>query len=147
MQRVKDLMVESIVWDTKGTTTPVVHVGMHFNSIPTFSQDSYKWCKRLCASKDDKNPKPLLAPSWDRNKRLRFTLRLPQLARRILSEFGTMYAQLQAAVDALPMAAVTGPSPTKCALKKMNVGLAAENDALTALSAELQSAVDGKVCT
>ena len=67
VQRVKDLMVESIVWDTKGTTTPVVHVGMHFYSIPTFSQDSYKWCKRLCASKDDKNPKPLLAPSWDRN--------------------------------------------------------------------------------
>jgi hypothetical protein len=72
---------------------------------------------------------------------------LPQLARRILSEFSTVYAQLQVAVDALPMAVVTGPSPTKCALKKMNVGLAAENDALTALNADLQSAVDGKVCT
>jgi hypothetical protein len=30
-----------------------------------------------------------------------------------------MYAQLQVAVDALPIAAVTGPSPTKSALKKM----------------------------
>jgi len=122
VQRVKDLMVESIVWDTKVTTTPVVHVGMHFYSIPTFSQDSYKWCKRLCASKDDKNPKPLLAPSWDRNERLRFTLRLPQLARRILSEFGTMYAQLQAAVDALPIAAVTGPSPTQVCAEEDEFG-------------------------
>ena len=43
------------------------------------------------------------------------------------------------------MAAVTGPSPTKSALKKMNVDLAAKNDALTALSADLQSAVDRKV--
>jgi hypothetical protein len=55
--------------------------------------------------------------------------------------------QLQVAVHSLPKAAVTGPAPTKSALKKKNVGLANENGAFTALSAELQSAIDGKVCT
>lgn len=58
-----------------------------------------------------------------------------------------MYAQLQITVDALPIATVTGPSPTKSALKKMNLALAAENDALSALNADLQSTIDGKVCT
>ncbi len=58
-----------------------------------------------------------------------------------------MYAQLQVAVDALPIAAVTGPSPTKSTLKKMILDLAAENDALSALNADLQSTIDGKVCT
>ena len=65
-----------------------------------------------------------------------------------------MYAQLQVAVDDLPMAAVTGPSPTKSALKMKNVGLAAKIDALTALNADLaaenadlHSDVDRKVCT
>jgi hypothetical protein len=72
---------------------------------------------------------------------------LPQLARCILSEFGTMYAQLQVAVDALPIATVTGPSPTKSALKKMNLALATKNDALSALNADLQRTIDGKVCT
>ena len=72
---------------------------------------------------------------------------LAKLARRILTEFGTMNAQLQVAVDALPMAAVTGPSPTKSAQKKVNADLAAKNDALTARNAELQSAFDSKVCT
>ena len=70
---------------------------------------------------------------------------LPRLARRVLSKFGTMYAQLQVAVDALPIVAVTKPSPTKSALKKMILDLAAENDALSALNA--QSTIDGKVCT
>jgi hypothetical protein len=65
-----------------------------------------------------------------------------------------MNAQLQVAVDALPMSAVTGPSPTKAALKKENVDLAAKNGALTALNADLaaenadlHSDVDRKVCT
>ena len=44
-------------------------------------------------------------------RKLRFTLMLPQLARCILSEFGTMYVELQVAVDALPIATVTGPLP------------------------------------
>ena len=94
----------------------------------------------------DNKAAPLLAPSWDyKSKKLRFTLMLPRLARRILSEFGTMYTQLQVAVDVLPIAAVTGPSPAKSALKKMNLDLAAENDALSALRADLQSTIDGKV--
>ena len=122
MNKVKELPIESMPWDRKGTTTPIIHVGIHTYSIYTTAIALHKWCKRLCASKDDKNPKPLLAPSWDRNKRLRFTLRLPQLARRILSEFGTMYAQLQAAVDALPMAAVTGPSPTQVCAEEDEFG-------------------------
>ncbi len=93
-------------------------------------------------------PSSLLAPSWDyKSKKLNFTLMLPRLARGILSAFGTLYAQLQVAVDALPIAAVTGPSPTKSAPKKMNFDLAAENDALSALNADLQSTIDGKVCT
>ena len=66
---------------------------------------------------------------------------LPRLARRVLSEFGTMYAQLQAAVDALPMATVTGSSPTKIALKKMNKDLTPKNYALTVVNADLQSAI------
>ena len=154
VKKVKELLIESMPWDTKGTTAPVIHVGIHCYSIYTTSNVLNKWCKRLCASKDDKNPKPLLAPSWDKNKKLRFTLMLPQLARHILTKFGTMYAQLQAAVDALPMAAVTGPSPTKSELKKKNIGLATKIDALTAVNADLaaenddlQSAVDRKVCT
>jgi hypothetical protein len=122
-------------------------VGIHTYSINTTAIALHKWCKSLCAGMNDKNPKPLLAPSLDKNKKLRFTLMLPQLARRILTDFGTIYAQLHAAVDALPQAAVTRPSPIKSALKKQKVDLAAENDALTALNADLQSAVDGKVCT
>jgi hypothetical protein len=53
-----------------------------------------------------------------------------------------MYSQLQAVVDALPMATVTGPSPTKSALKKMNEDLTAKNDAVTVVNADLQSAID-----
>ena len=55
----------------------------------------------------NKKPAPLLAPSWDsRSKKLRFTFMIPRLARHVLNEFGTMHAQLQAAVGALPMVAV-----------------------------------------
>ena len=66
---------------------------------------------------------------------------LPQLARRILCEWSTMYAQLKVAVDDLPMATVTGPSPTKTALKKTNEDLTPKNDALTVVNADLQSAI------
>ena len=115
VKKVKELLIESMPWDRKGTTAPVIHVGIHSCSIYTTAKDLNKWCKRLCADMNDKNPQPLLAPSWDKNKKLRFTLMLPQLARRILTEFGTMYVQLQVAVDALPVAAVTGPpTPSPC---------------------------------
>ena len=102
---------------------------------------------RFCASKDDKNSKPLLAPSWGKSKKLRFTFMLPRLTSNVLSKWSTMYSQLQVAVHDLLMAAVTGPSPTKSALKKKTVDLANENGALTALNADLQSTIDGKVCT
>lgn len=111
VHQIKEFLVQSIVGDAKGTTAPVIHVGMNSYSIYTTANALYKWRRSLCAGMNDKNPKPLLAPSWDKNKKLRFTLMLPQLARRILTEFGTMHVQLQVAVDAIPMAAVTGPPP------------------------------------
>jgi len=155
VKRVKELLMMSLPLDSKGSTAPVIHVGMHNYSIYTTAKTLNKWCYRLCASIGNKKAAPLLAPSWDyKSKKLRFTLMLPGLARHVLSEWSTMYAQLQVAVDDLPMAAVTGPSPTKSELKKMNIDLVAENDALTALNADLaaenddlQSAVDRKVCT
>ncbi len=123
-------------------------MGMHKYSIYTTAKTLNKWCNRLCPSIGNNKAAPLLAPSWDyKSKKLRFTLMLPQQARCILSKFGTMYTQLQVAVDVLPIAAVTVPSPTKSALMEMNLDFAAENDALSALSADLQSTIDGKVCT
>jgi hypothetical protein len=125
----------------------VIHVGAHDYSIHTTASLLNKWCVRLCAEMNDKKARPLLAPCfWDKkHPKPRFTLTLAQLARRVLREWSTMYGQLQLAVHALPMAAVAGPSPTK--LKKMNIDLVAENDALSALNADLQSTIDGKVCT
>ena len=76
VNKVKELLIESMPWDTKGTTAPVIHVGIHSYSIYTTAKDLNKWCKRLCAGVNDKNPKPLLAPSWDKNKNLCFTLML-----------------------------------------------------------------------
>jgi hypothetical protein len=101
VKKVKELLIESMPWDRKGPTTPIIHVGIHTYSIYTTATALHKWCKRLCASKDDKNPTPLLAPSWDKNKKLRFTLMLPRLARHIFTQFHTMYTQLEAAVDSL----------------------------------------------
>ncbi len=119
---------------------------MNSYSIYTTAQALYKWRTRLCAGVKDKKPAPLLATSWDsKTKKLRFTLMLPQLTRHVLRKWSTMYGQLQVAVHALPMAAVTGPSPTKAKLKKMKIDLVAENDALSALNADLQSTIDEKV--
>ena len=119
---------------------------MNSYSIYTTAQALYKWRTRLCAGVKDKKPAPLLATSWDSKiKKIRFTLMLPQLTRHVLRKWSTMYGQLQVAVHALPMAAVTGPSPTKAKLKKMNIDLVAENGALSALNADLKSTIDGKV--
>jgi hypothetical protein len=32
VKKVKDLLRESMPWDTKGTTAPIIHVGIHTNS-------------------------------------------------------------------------------------------------------------------
>ncbi len=91
---------------------------MNSYSIYTTTQVLHKWRTRLCAGVKDKKPAPLLATSWDsKTKKLRFTLMLPRLARRVLREWSTMYGQLQVAVHALLMAAVTGPFPTQAELK------------------------------
>jgi hypothetical protein len=64
VKKFKELLIESMPWDRKGTTAPIIHVGIQTCSIYTTSKALNKWCKRLCSSKDDKNSKPLLAPSW-----------------------------------------------------------------------------------
>jgi hypothetical protein len=61
VKQVKDLLVQAIVWDTKGTTTPVIHVGINNYFIGTTSTDLYKWRTRLCAGKKEKKPAPLHA--------------------------------------------------------------------------------------
>lgn len=103
---------------------------------------------------NDKNARPLLAPCfWEkRHPKLRFTLMLAKLALLVVSEFSTMYRQLQAIVDTLAIVAVTGPSPSKSALKVLNVGLAANNSTLvadltnlTTKNTELLSALDSMV--
>ena len=122
----------------------MIHVGEHRYSVYTTAKALNKWCFRLCASIGNKKAASLLAAFWHlKSKKL-----LPRLAaRHVLSEWSTMYSQLQVAVHDFLMAAVTGPSPTKSALKKKTVDLANENGALTALNADLQSTIDGKVCT
>jgi hypothetical protein len=46
MNKVKELPIESMPWDRKGTTTPIIHVGIHTYST---SNALYKWRTRLCA--------------------------------------------------------------------------------------------------
>ena len=112
VNQVKELLLMSVPWDTKGSTDPVIHVGMHNYSIYTTAKALNMWCYRLCASMGNKKATPLLAPSWDyKSKKLRFTLMLPRLARHVLREFSTMYAQMQAAIDALPWRPSPGPHP------------------------------------
>jgi len=62
VHEIKELLVQFIVWDTKGSTAPVIHVGSHIYST---SNALYKWRTRLCAGIMDKKPEPLLAPSRD----------------------------------------------------------------------------------
>jgi len=96
VKKVKDLRVVSAPWNTKGSTAPVIHVGMYNYSIYTTAKALNKWCCRMCASAGNKKVAPLLAPSWDsKSKKLRVTLMLRRLARHILIEFRTMYAQLK----------------------------------------------------
>ena len=62
VNKVKELPIESMPWDRKGTTTPIIHVGIHTYST---SNALYKWRTRLCAGVKNKKPVPLLAPSRD----------------------------------------------------------------------------------
>ena len=85
-------------------------------------------------------PRPLLAPSWDKkNKKTRFILMLPQLARTVLAEFDSMDKQLQATVTALPLEAVTKPSPTKALLKKRDRTSCEKIEELTGAVASLEA--------
>ena len=103
----------------RGTVSPVLHLAANSFNIFTTTNGTNHWRRRLCAGILSKSPAPLLAPSWDKkNKKTRFILMLPQLARTVLAEFDSMDKQLQATVTALPLEAVTKPSPTKALLKK-----------------------------
>ena len=48
---------------------------------------------------------------------------LPRLARMALAEFKHMDCLLQAAVDVMPMEAVTAPSPSKAEVKRQKAEL------------------------
>jgi hypothetical protein len=62
---------------------------------------------------------------------------LPQLARTVLAEFDSMDKQLQAAVTALPLTAVTYSSPPKAVLKKRDRDHCEKIEELTGLNADL----------
>jgi hypothetical protein len=75
---------------------------------------------------------------------------LPELARLVLAEFTLMDKQLQATVTNLPVAAVTGPSPTKAELKKRDrksmgtiEGLTSANATLSAENASMAEDLEG----
>ena len=77
---------------------------------------------------------------------------LPELARLVLAEFTLMDKQLQATVTNLPMAAVTGPSPSKADLKKRDresmdkiAGLTSANATLSAEKASMAEDLEAEV--
>jgi hypothetical protein len=77
---------------------------------------------------------------------------LPELARVVLAEFTLMDKQLQATVTNLPMAAVTGPSPTKAEYKKRDresmdtiAGLTSANATLSAENASMAEDLEAQV--
>jgi hypothetical protein len=49
VKKVKELLIESMPFDRKGTTTPIIHVGIHTYST---SNALYKWCTRLCEGQE-----------------------------------------------------------------------------------------------
>jgi hypothetical protein len=61
VNKVKELPIESMPWDRKGTA-PIIHVGIHTYST---SNALYKWRTRLFAGVKDKKPAPLLATSGE----------------------------------------------------------------------------------
>ena len=55
VKKVKELLIESMPWNRKGTTAPIIHVGIHTYST---SNALCKWRTRLCAGVEDKKPVP-----------------------------------------------------------------------------------------
>ncbi len=132
--------------DHRGTINPVIHVAENTYQIYTTTQSVYKWRLRLCAPIKNNNPAPLLAPSWDpKNKKTRLVLMMPQLARMVLTEFKVMDRLLQAAVDVMPMEAVTAPSPSKADVKRQKAELMVDLAETRAELAETQQSLDAEV--
>ena len=70
---------------------------------------------------------------------------LPQLARCILSEFGTM--SLNFKLPSMPYSGRHRALSHQVRAEEVHFDLAAENNALSALNTDLESTIDGKVCT
>ena len=132
-------------WDRKGTA-PIIHVGIHtYSSLNAL----YKRRTRLCAGVKDKKPAPLLAPSGDsRSKKTPLHVDAPPAGplhpQRVWYNVRSTSSCRRRPPHSYRHRAL---SPTKSALKMMNLALATETDALSALNADLQSTIDGKVCT
>ena len=151
VKNVKDWLVQATPDDKSGTVTPVVEVAKSTFSIFTTTNGIYRWRRRLCESAASSTA--LRAPSWDpKTPKTRFMFMLPELARLVLAEFTLMDKQLQATVTNLPMAAVTGPSPTKADLKKRDresmdtiAGLTSANATLSAENASMAEDLEAEV--
>ena len=124
----------------------MIYVAENTYHIYTPTKAVYNWRRRLCATLSSKSPLPLLAPSWDsKNKKTRFILMLPQLARMAQAEFKDMDRQLQAAVDAMPMETATAPSPSKAEVKRQKAELMVDLAETQAELAETQQSLDAEV--
>ena len=151
VKHVKDWLVQATPDDKSGTVTPVVEVAKSTFSIFTTTSGIYRWRRRLCESAASSTA--LRAPSWDpKSPKARFMFMLPELARVVLAEFTLMDKQLQATVTNLPMAAVTGPSPTKAEYKKRDrestdtiAGLTSANATLSAENASMAEDLEAQV--
>ena len=150
MKNVKDWLGQATPDDKSGTVTPVVEVAKSTFNIFTTTKGIYRWRTKLCATGKSS---PLLAPPWDpKTPKTRFMFMLPELARLVLAEFTLMDKQLQATVTNLPMAAVTGPSPTKAEYKKRDresmdtiAGLTSVNATLSAENASMAEDLEAQV--
>ena len=151
VKHVKDWLEQAITNGKSGIVTPVIVVAGQTYRIDTTTAGLYYWSRRLCASVASSTA--LRAPSWDpKHPKTRFIFMLPELARLILAEFTLMDKQLQATVTNLPMAAVTGPSPTKAELKKRDresmdkiAGLTSANATLSAENASMAEDLEAGV--
>ena len=151
VKHVKDWLEQVITNGKSGNVTPVIVVAGQTDRIDTTTFGLYHWRRRLCASVA--TSAALRAPSWDPNHpKTRFMFMLPELARLVLAEFTLMDKQLQATVTNLPMAAVTGPSPTKADLKKRDresmdkiAGLTSANATLSAEKASMAEDLEAEV--